>query len=66
MALTSGGATTNSTISACSTWTICTGVLVAVCMPGDPACSAPNSSPAATTPPGLPRPSSATVIASIP
>ena len=66
MARINGGAATKSTISAWMTWTICTGVPVETCMPGEPACSAPNSSPAATTPPGRPSPSRATVIASIP
>ena len=64
--VTSAGAATNSTISACSTVVRVSGVWATLCMAKPPACSAPNSSPASTMPSGLDRPSRATVIASKP
>ena len=42
------------------------GVDVLACIAMPPACRAPNSSAASTTPSGLARPSSATVMASNP
>ncbi len=53
----------NSTMSACSTVTRSIGVPVLDCICTPPAVSAPNRRPARTVPPGLARPSSATVIA---
>ncbi len=66
MDLISGGAATNSTIRPSSTCTMSVGtdVMPATFVP--PALSAPNSSPASTTPAGLARPSRATVMPSNP
>ena len=66
IALTSAGAAMKSTISAWSTVTSSSEMPAYDCIWLPPACSAPNSSAASTTPHGLARPSSATVIASKP
>ena len=55
-----------STITDWMTCTISVGVPVSACIRTAPARSAPNRIPASTVPPGLARPSSATVIASKP
>jgi hypothetical protein len=62
----SGGAATNRTFNDCTTSTMSIGVPVRACMITPPARSPPNKMPASTVPKGLPRPSSATVIASKP
>src|SRR5215475_5486930 len=62
----SGGAATKSTIRASMTLTTSDGTPVAASMTVPPASSAPNSSPARSTPHGRARPSSATVMPSKP
>jgi hypothetical protein len=62
----SGGAATNSTMRPWSTSTMSDGTCVAASMFVPPACRAPKSSAASTTPTGLARPSSATVMPSKP
>ncbi len=64
--VTSAGAATNNTMSACNTVVRVSGVWAMLCIAKPPACSAPNSKPASTMPSGLDRPRSATVIASNP
>src|SRR5665647_2388888 len=65
-ARTSGGAAMNSTINDCTTRTISIGTFWEACITEPPALNPPNRMAAASTPNGVDRPSSATVIASKP